>query len=128
MSRARSSPASAPTERRPEHWSADAGHRDVVKLDVPADAARERRFEIYVRLVAANPAARAEATHALRVLVDGALEWSRSAATPADGPDSLELRLARTVPVGRPLRLNATCAVRGGAQRVSLTISADEES
>jgi hypothetical protein len=117
----------APTERRPEHWSADAGHRDVVKLDIPADALRERRFEIYVRLVAANPAGRPGASHALRVLVDGALEWERSAPTPADGPDSLDLRLARTVPVGRPLRLNATCAVRGGAQRVALSISADEE-
>lgn len=129
MSRARppSPPPPAPAERRPEHWSADAGHRDVVKLDIPADASRERRFEIYVRLVAANPAGRADATHALRVLVDGALEWSRSAPTPGDGPDSLELRLARTVPVGRPLRLNATCAVRGGAQRVALTITADEE-
>lgn len=125
MSRARPSPP--PAERRAEHWSADAGHRDVVKLDIPADAYRERRFEIFVRLVVANPAARREATHALRVLVDGALEWSRSADTPTDGPDSLDLRLARTVPVGRPLRLTATCAVRGGAQRVSLSISADED-
>ena len=125
MSRARPSPS--PAERRAEHWSADAGHRDVVKLDIPADAARERRFEIYVRVVAANPPAPTQATHPQRVLVDGALEWSRSAPTPVDGPDSLELRLARTVPVGRPLRLNATCAVRGGAQRVALSITADEE-
>ena len=129
MSRARPSPLAShsPADRPAEHWSADAGHRDVVKLDIPADAARERRFEIFVRLVAANPAARRDATHALRVLVDGALEWSRSAPTPADGPDSLDLRLARTVPAGRPLRLSATCALRGGAQRVALSISADED-
>lgn len=109
-----------------ERWSADSGHRDVVKLDIPADAQRERRFEIFVRLVVANKAGRGDATHALRVLVDGALEWSRRAPTHTDGSDSLDLRLSRTVPVGRPLRLSASCELRG-AQRVRLSISADEE-
>jgi hypothetical protein len=110
----------------PERWTADSGARDVIRLDIPADARRERRFEIFVRLVVANPAARPDATHALRVLVDGALEWSRRAPTPADGPDSLDLRLRRTVPAGRALRLSATCELRG-AQRVGLTISAEED-
>ena len=109
-----------------EHWSAESGHRDVVKLDIPADAQRERRFEIYVRLVVANKAGRSDATHALRVLVDGVLEWSRSAPTHIGGHDSLELRLTRTVPVGRPLRLSASCELRG-AQRVQLSINADED-
>ena len=111
---------------KPEHWSAESGHRDVVKLDIPADALRERRFEIFVRLVVANPGGRTDATHALRVLVDGALEWSRSAATQADGSDSLDLRLRRSVPPGRPLRVSASCELRG-AQRVRLSIDADEE-
>jgi hypothetical protein len=62
----------------------------------------------------------------MRVLVDGALEWSRQLSTPTDGPDSLDLRLRRTVPAGRPLRLVATCELRG-ATRVSLSLSADEE-
>ena len=109
-----------------ERWSADSGHRDVVKLDIPADAQRERTFEIFVRLQVANKAGRSDATHAMRVLVDGALEWSRSAATHADGADSMDLRLRRTVPVGRPLRLSATCELRG-SQRVGFSISAEEE-
>jgi hypothetical protein len=111
---------------RPEQWSADSGTRDVVKLDIPADAQRERTFEIYIRLLVANKAARLDATHALRVLVDGALEWQRSAATHPDGTDSLELRLRRTVPLGRPLRLSAACELRG-SQRVGLSITAEED-
>ena len=118
--------AKAPERVSPEHWSADAGPRDAVKLDIPADAQRERTFEIFVRLVVSNKTARADATHALRVLVDGALEWQRSVSTSADSTDSLDLRLRRTVPLGRPLRLNAACELRG-CQRVSLSISADEE-
>jgi hypothetical protein len=112
--------------QRPEHWSAESGHRDVVRLDIPADAARERHFEIFCRLVVSNKAGRADATHAMRVLVDGALEWSRSVPTHADGNDTLDLRLRRSVPVGRPLRLAASCELRG-ATRLSLSISADEE-
>jgi hypothetical protein len=112
---------------KPERWAADSGTRDVVKLDIPADAQRERTFEIFVRLLVANKAARADATHGLRVLVDGALEWQRSASTHVDGTDSLDLRLRRSVPLGRPLRLNAACELRGGAQRVNLSISAEED-
>jgi hypothetical protein len=118
--------SSAASPRRPERWSADAGHRDVVKLEIPADARHERRFEIFVQLVVANKAGRADASHALRVLVDGALEWSRAVPTQVDGSDSLDLRLTRTVPVGRPLRLSAACELRH-AQRVRLSISAEEE-
>ena len=120
MSKASSSP-------RPERWSAESGSRDVVKLDIPADAQRERTFEIFVRLLVVNKTGSAEATHALKVLVDGALEWQRSAATHPEGNDSLDFRLRRTVPLGRPLRLNASCELRGGAQRVNLSISAEEE-
>ena len=112
--------------RETERWSASAGVRDVVRLDIPADAQRERTFEIYCRLVVSNKAGRLDAAHAMRVLVDGALEWQRSMPTHAGGEDSLDLRLRRSVPVGRPLRLNATCELRG-AQRVSLSISAEEE-
>jgi hypothetical protein len=108
-----------------ERWAADSGTRDVVRLDIPADAQRERTFEIYVRLLVANRSGRRDATHALRVLVDGALEWSRSAPTHPDGSDSLDLRLRRSVPPGRPLRLSATCELRG-AQRQRLSIEAEE--
>jgi hypothetical protein len=111
---------------KPERWSANSGHRDVVRLDIPADALRERTFEIFIHLTVANKAARTDATHGLRVLVDGALEWSRNVPTLVDGPDSLDLRLRRTVSAGRPLRLTAACELRG-AQRMGLSIDAEEE-
>lgn len=111
---------------KPEHWSSNSGHRDVVRLDIPADALRERTFEIFIHLVVANKTARTDATHGLRVLADGALEWSRSVPTLVEGQDSLDLRLRRTVSAGRPLRLTATCELRG-SQRVSLSIDAEEE-
>lgn len=110
----------------PERWFAESANRDVVKLDIPADAQRERRFEIYVRLLVSNSAQHSGATHALRVQVDGALEWSRSTATDIGTSDSLDWRQRRTVPAGRPLRLSAVCALQG-ARRVSLQISAEED-
>jgi hypothetical protein len=112
--------------RPAERWSSSTSERDVLRLDIPADAQRERTFEIFCRLVVRNKAGRTDATHAMRVLVDGALEWSRSMPTHGGSEDSLDLRLRRSVPVGRPLRLTATCELRG-AQRVSLSISAEEE-
>ena len=111
---------------RPEHWSADSGHRDVAQLDIPADAQRDRTFEIFCHLVVGNKAGRSDATHSLRVLVNGALEWARTVPTQQDGNDSLDLRLRRTVPVGHPLRVTATCELRG-AQRIKLTITAEED-
>jgi hypothetical protein len=45
----------------PERWSANSGHRDVARLDIPADALRERTFEIFIHLAVANKAARTDA-------------------------------------------------------------------
>lgn len=114
------------TRRAAERWFAESDSRDVVRLDIPADAQRERRFEVYVRLLVSNNAQRSDATHALRVQIDGALEWSRSALTDLGPTDSLDWRQRRVVPAGRPLQLGAVCALRG-SQRVSLQISAEEE-
>jgi hypothetical protein len=110
----------------PERWSADSGHRDVARLDIPADSLRDRSFEIFIRLVVSNKSAKAGATHGMRVLVDGALEWSRSVPTHSDGNDSLDLRLRRVVSAGRPLRLTAISELRGSV-RVSLSIAAEED-
>lgn len=109
-----------------EKWSADSGHGDVARLDIPADALRERHFEVFCHLVVSNKAGRTDATHGMRVLVNGALEWQRSVPTQTEGQDSLDLRLRRSVPAGQPLRVTATCELRY-AQRVHLTISADED-
>ena len=95
-------------------------HGDVF----PADG-EPRAVDRFVQVQSAA-AARTDATHGLRVLVNGALEWARTVPTQVEGTDSLDLRLRRSVPVGRPLRVTASCELLG-AQRVSLTISADED-
>ncbi len=111
---------------QPERWSADAGSRDVAVLAIPPHAQRERSFEVFCRLDVSNRAGHADATHGLRVLVNGALEWSRSVPTHAGGADSLDYRLRRTVPVGQALRVTASAETKHSS-RVSLRISAAED-
>lgn len=110
---------------RPEHWEVEArAGRDVAHLDIPADAVRERRFEIHCTLAVAYRAR--AATHALRVLVDGAHEWARRIDTDPGPRDGLEVRFSRIVPAGRPLRVTALAEV-DGATLLGLAIVADEE-
>ena len=115
-----------PGDAGPEQWSADAGEGDVVTLLIPPHAQRERSFEVFCRLEVSNRSGHADATHGLRVLVDGALEWARSVPTDPGSTDSLDYRLRRTVPVGQALRLTAKAEVRR-AVRNGLTITAREE-
>ena len=109
-----------------ERWSADAGSRDVTTLDIPAHAQRERSFELFCRLEVSNQAGHAQASHGLRVLVNGVLQWSRSVATHASGSDSLDLRLRHTVAVGERLRVTAMAQTRQSL-RTRLTINAEEQ-
>lgn len=117
-------PAATPS---PEHWQVDAGDRADTVLVVPADARRERRFEISVAM-SVRPLDGARAPwHSLRVLADGELQWSRRIATETQGRyDGLDYRFRRSVPVGRELRLQAFVEC-GGAQRLRLVIEADED-
>jgi len=112
--------------RPPEHWSVQAGPRDVARLEVPADAQRERSFEIYCQLVAVAQPGRNDAQHALRLVINGALEWARAVATAGGGPDGLDVRVRRNLPAGQALKLVASCELRG-ANRLSLSITVDED-
>lgn len=125
MARSSPTPPKPKPSTQPEHWSTSAGTRDVARLDIPPDAHRDRTFEVFVSLAVHNRTERPGATHALRVLVNGALEWQRTVPTHPGPGDTLDLRLKRVVPLGQPLRLTATSEVVG-AVRVSLKISADE--
>ena len=109
---------------RREQWSTSV-QGDAARLDIPADAQRERRFEVYCCFTVAHPGAGA-AWHALRVLVDGQHEWSRRIATDPGARDTLEVRFGRTVPAGRALRLHALGAT-GRARPLRLSIEAEEE-
>jgi hypothetical protein len=108
-----------------EHWVVDVGSADVALLEVPADAQRERLFEISCEFVVAAEAA-GDAWHGLRVLADGALQWARRVSTHGAGPDTLEVSFRRSVPVGQPLRLSAQSEVHR-ARRVRLAIAAEEQ-
>jgi hypothetical protein len=111
---------SAPHER----WSVTV-EGDAARLDVPADAQRERRFEVYCCFTVAHPGGGA-ASHALRVLVDGQQEWARRIATDAGGRDTLDVRFRRSVPPGRALRLQALGSTEG-ARPLRLSIEVEEE-
>ena len=99
--------------RRPEHWEVDAGSGDVAHLDIPADASRDRLFEISCTFVVAHRG-------------DGRQEWSREVPTHPGGQDSLDVSLRRSVPVGVPLRVTAIASAHGAA-RVRLAIVAEEQ-
>lgn len=107
-----------------EHWSADAADGDVAQLDIPAALERERSFEIHCRFLVRHKGG-GEATHELRVLVNGAYEWSRRVPT-EPGEDSLDYRFHRTLPGGQPLRVTAIGATERST-RLHLAIAADEE-
>lgn len=121
------SSSAAQTAPRPERWRLDAGEQPDALLTIPADARRERRFEISVTMsVRARPGARAP-WHELRVLADGELQWSRRIGTDADsGYDGLDYRFRHSVPVARELRVQALVECEG-AERLRLVIEAEED-
>ena len=108
----------------PERWRIDAGDGDVATLVIPPDSFRTRHFEIDCRLVVA--ALGAGAQHAMRVDVDGGLEWTRSAPTHNPGhTDSMDYHFRRELPAGRPLRIVVKTQARQ-ARRMRLLIEAEE--
>jgi hypothetical protein len=127
---------SSPVPQRPasggaERWHVDGGDAAQAMLRIPADLARERVFEIAcamtVQSPAGSPAAESGAWHQMTVHVDGQQQWSRRVPTHNPGSfDGLDLRLRRSVPPGKELRISAAVACGGGARRRSLRIEADE--
>ncbi len=119
-------PRPNPAPAAPEQWRLDAGDAATATLTIPADARRERRFEIACAATVAVPAEASAPWLQLTVLADGAQQWQRRA--PAHNPgawDGLDYRFSRSVPVGRALRVTVTVAGQG-VQRRRLLIEADE--
>ncbi len=123
----RAGPGAAAREPEPERWALDAGDDPGATLTVPADARRERRFEIAVALTVGVPDDVAPgAWLQLTVMVNGVQQWQRR--VPAHNPgqwDGLDVRFARSVPVAQALRITAAVAGQG-VRRRSLVIEADE--
>ncbi len=112
--------------RKPEHWQATTTTDRILRLSIPADAARERRFEISVMLNVRAVDSATRPQHALKVFADGELQWQRQIATArGESWDSLEWRAARTVAVGRPLVLQAEAKFEG-ARLLRLQVEAEE--
>jgi hypothetical protein len=121
-----STATSAELPTGPEHWAVDAGPRDVAQLLVPPDAKRDRVFEVFCSFQVRYSGDSADAWHGMRVLVNGAQEWSRRVPTDAGGRDSLDYRFRRVVPSGESLRVVVTTEVNL-ALRVRLWVTAEEE-
>jgi len=128
-SRTPPAPSAQPQEsRRAERWTVDLDGADVATLDIPASAHHRRVFEIDVRFVVRAPeSADGRAWHALTVELDGAREWTRRIPTHAGGTsDSLDYHCRRELMPGQALRVRALTQV-GGAQRLRLSIEAEEQ-
>ena len=110
----------------PERWTLDAGDAASGVLTIPADARRERRFEIACA-VTVNVGADAQGPWLqVTVQANGAQQWRRRA--PAHNPgawDGLDYRFSRSVPVGQALRIAVGVAGQG-VRRRTLVIEADE--
>jgi hypothetical protein len=110
----------------PERWSLDAGDAASATLTIPADAHRERRFEIACAHTVGVPADATGAWHQMTVRADGTQQWQRRvAASNPEAWDGLDYRFSRSVPVGQALRItvSVTC---GGVHRRRLVIEAEE--
>lgn len=109
-----------------ERWALQAGDAPSATLTIPADARRQRRFEIACAVTVTVPEGAADAWLQVTVQADGSQQWQRR--VPAHNPgawDGLDYRFQRSVAVGRALRI--TVAVAGqGVRRRSLSIEADE--
>ncbi len=108
----------------PERWSLIAGDAATATLTIPADARRERRFEIACAITVAVPEGAREAWLQMTVLANGTQQWRRRNAAHSAW-DGLDYRFSRSVPVGQTLRI--TVGVAGqGVRRRTLVIEADE--
>jgi len=111
---------------KPERWVNDAGDAAQATLTIPADAKRERRFEIACAMTVGLREADPEAWHQMTVSANGIQQWQRRIPTHNPGAfDGLDYRFSRSVPVGQMLRVLVT-VVSGGGRRRSLVVEADE--
>jgi hypothetical protein len=110
----------------PESWSRRVADSPGVRLEIPADLARERTFEISIACCVCAVESAASPWHELRVFADGELQWRRRIATAQPAPyDGLDYRFRRTLAPGRRLLLLAESEC-SGARRLTLAIEAQE--
>lgn len=109
-----------------EQWSIHAGDRAIAVLDIPADATRQRRFEIACAMTVQALDKSESPWHELRVYCDGQLQWQRRVATQQPAPfDGLDFRFQLSIGTGRRARIQAESHCQG-ARRLQLQIDAEE--
>jgi hypothetical protein len=111
---------------QPERWALQAGDAATATLLIPADARRQRQFEIACVAIVDVPTGAAAPWMQLTVQANGSQQWHRQA--PAHNPgawDSLDYRFRRHVPVGQTLRVTVVVAGQG-VRRRRLDIEAEE--
>jgi hypothetical protein len=119
-------PPAAVKPPAPERWQISASDAATATLTIPADARRERRFEIACAMTVGVPQAARQPWHQMAVLANGVQQWRRK--EPSQNPgayDGLDYRFSRSVPVGQALRITVSVAVHG-VRRRTLVIEADE--
>ena len=110
----------------PERWTLSAGDATTATLTIPADARRERRFEIACAVTVGVPEGGSGAWLQMTVQANGAKEWQRR--VPAHNPgawDGLDYRFSRNVPVAQALRITVSVA-GAGVRRRTLVVEADK--
>ena len=122
---AKHTPAPKPTPK-PERWQTDGADAATATLVIPADALRERRFEIACAMTVALTPGADEPWMQMGVQANGAQQWQRRMPAHAGGEwDGLDYRFSRRVPVGQALRVAVSVAGQG-VRRRSLLIEAEE--
>lgn len=118
--------APKPDSGAPERWAVQGGDAATTTLTIPADARRERRFEIGCAVTVAVPEDAVTPWLEVTVQANTTLQWRRRADAHNPGAwDGLDYRFRHSVPVGQALRV--TVSVRGqGVRRRSLSIEAEE--
>jgi hypothetical protein len=112
--------------RIPERWRTDAGDAATATLTIPADARRERNFEIACAVTVSVPDPAPGAWLQMTVLANGTQQWRRRDQAHNPGAwDGLDYRLRRSVPVGQALRITVSVAGQG-VRRRTLVIEAEE--
>jgi hypothetical protein len=117
---------STPPTQGSERWALSAGDAANATLTIPADARRERRFEISCAITVLVPEDAQKPWHQMTVMAAGAQQWRRREASANPGAwDGLDYRFQRSVPVGHTLRIGVSVAGQG-VRRRSLLIEAEE--
>lgn len=111
----------------PESYRVDVADEALAVLDVPADAHRQRVFEVACAITVQTEDDSGSAWHQLTMLDNSTRQWERRERTRNPGEfDGLDVRYRRAVGVGQSLRITAAVRCLGSRCR-RIVIEVDEQ-